>query len=126
MVTEEERNELRVLVIRQLTGIYRSVRSDIDQALVARAYSDDPTDEAEEGTIDQLATELDEQTLAEVHLLEEALGRMGRPDYGRCIDCGEEIPFSRLKVAPWAERCLEDEDRQEQILRVRDGAPPTM
>jgi DnaK suppressor protein len=126
MVTEEERDELRALVIRQLTGIYRSVRSDIDQALVARAYSDDPTDEAEEGTIDQLATELDEQTLAEVHLLEEALDRMGRPDYGRCIDCGEEIPFARLKVAPWAERCLEDEDRQEQILRVRDGAPPIM
>jgi RNA polymerase-binding transcription factor DksA len=126
MVTEEQRDELRAMVTRQLTGIYRSVRTDVDEALVARAYSDDPTDEAEEGTIDQLATELDEQTVAEVHRLEEALDRMRRPDYGRCIDCGEEIPFARLKVAPWAERCLEDEDRQEQILRVRDGAPPTM
>jgi RNA polymerase-binding transcription factor DksA len=26
--------------------------------------------------------------------------------FGQCQDCGEDISFDRLKVEPWAHRCL--------------------
>lgn len=38
--------------------------------------------------------------------LSRALARMADGQYGLCSDCGTEIPFDRLKVEPWAERCV--------------------
>jgi DnaK suppressor protein len=38
--------------------------------------------------------------------LSRALARMGQGEYGLCSDCGAEVPFDRLKVEPWAERCV--------------------
>ena len=38
--------------------------------------------------------------------LSRALARMADGQYGLCSNCGTEIPFDRLKVEPWAERCV--------------------
>ena len=126
MLSDEQRDELRSILLGQLTTIYRSVRSDLDEALVARMYEADPTDEAEEGLADELASQLDEQTQMTVHRLEDALERLRRPGFGRCIDCGEEIPFARLRAAPWVERCADDEERYEEQLRAAGQSPPTL
>ena len=37
--------------------------------------------------------------------IETALARLGRRDYGICIDCGEFIGLARLRALPFAERC---------------------
>jgi RNA polymerase-binding transcription factor DksA len=34
--------------------------------------------------------------------------------YGACSDCGEPIAFDRLKVEPWALRCIGCEGRRER------------
>ena len=36
----------------------------------------------------------------------EALKRIDDGTYGRCIDCGEDIPIKRLEVFPAAKRCV--------------------
>lgn len=36
----------------------------------------------------------------------QALQRVHQPDYGLCSDCGEAIAFDRLKLEPWATRCV--------------------
>jgi RNA polymerase-binding transcription factor DksA len=33
--------------------------------------------------------------------------------YGRCTNCGNEIPFERLDVVPWASHCLDCQQQQE-------------
>ncbi len=38
--------------------------------------------------------------------VEEALGRMGRGEYGRCRACGAEIAIERLRALPHATRCV--------------------
>jgi len=40
--------------------------------------------------------------------------RMARGTYGECTDCGEPIALARLKVEPWASRCIECEERYEK------------
>ena len=37
--------------------------------------------------------------------IEGALGRLERGTYGRCSDCGAEIPAARLRAMPSAVRC---------------------
>jgi DnaK suppressor protein len=47
--------------------------------------------------------EITSRTLQEV---EDALDRLDKGTYGRCSDCGGEIPAVRLRAIPFAERCL--------------------
>lgn len=50
--------------------------------------------------------------------IEAALRRLKEePDeYGRCVDCDEWIPLGRLKLLPWAQRCVACESE-------RSGSP---
>ena len=45
--------------------------------------------------------------------IEAALERIDAGTYGRCIDCGKEIPEGRLEIKPEAARCLEDQAKFE-------------
>ena len=42
-----------------------------------------------------------------------ALQRIEDGTYGRCVDCGKEIPAARLEVRPEAARCVEDQAKVE-------------
>ena len=44
----------------------------------------------------------------------EALARMDQGTYGRCVDCGEQIPEVRLQFRPEAARCVADQERFEE------------
>lgn len=46
--------------------------------------------------------------------IEAALARIEDGTYGRCIDCGKEIPEGRLEIKPEAARCLEDQAKFER------------
>ena len=48
----------------------------------------------------------------------DALRRLQGPDYGVCADCASDIPFDRLKVEPWALRCVACESAREHKARA--------
>jgi DnaK suppressor protein len=58
------------------------------------------------------------QTLQRV---ESALQRIKDGTYGRCTICGRQIPPARLEAVPWAEYCVED---QEKLDKVDKAAGP--
>jgi DnaK suppressor protein len=58
-------------------------------------------------------TELDRKQLL---LVEDALRRIDRGEFGRCQQCGEEINQKRLEVAPWARHCVRCQELEEQGL----------
>ncbi len=43
------------------------------------------------------------------------LGLLG----GRCVDCGVDIPFDRLKAEPWALRCVDCASARERAAARR-------
>lgn len=47
-------------------------------------------------------------------LIDEALQRIKNGEYGVCEECGEEIPFERLKVMPFTKVCVECQERIER------------
>lgn len=49
----------------------------------------------------------------------EALERMKNQTYGICEQCGEDIPYKRLKARPVTTFCIECKTLQEQKERVR-------
>jgi DnaK suppressor protein len=49
-------------------------------------------------------------------LIEDALRRIDRGDYGRCMQCDKEIPPKRLEVQPWAQFCVACQELADQGL----------
>jgi RNA polymerase-binding transcription factor len=47
-----------------------------------------------------------ERDVRELREVEGALKRLHEPEYGVCVDCGADIPFSRLSASPSATRCI--------------------
>jgi DnaK suppressor protein len=54
-------------------------------------------------------------TASEVSDADRENALQGRDDgtYGRCVDCGQQIPAARLEVRPEAARCIADQERFE-------------
>jgi RNA polymerase-binding transcription factor DksA len=64
------------------------------------------------------ARELDlaRQTMfeARIGLIDEALRRVERGQYGKCVVCGKDIPQERLDLVPETPFCVEDAEREQQ------------
>ncbi len=69
--------------------------------------------EAQVNSARDLEFALDERETAELRLLDAALERIKAGTYGRCIDCGADIPAARLHAAPEAARCLACQEKVE-------------
>jgi DnaK suppressor protein len=46
--------------------------------------------------------------------IDKALQRIEDGTYGKCTECGKEIPVERLEVYPWASLCIEDARKAER------------
>jgi DnaK suppressor protein len=60
---------------------------------------------------------LSDRDIAELGAVSAALLRLKEGRYGACSDCGQAIAFDRLKVEPWALRCVGCEGRREAATR---------
>ncbi len=48
-----------------------------------------------------------------IRLISDALDRLANGEYGKCQECGAEIPEGRLKVRPYAVYCVKCKSRHE-------------
>lgn len=64
-----------------------------------------------------MAAALTDREQRELDAVDAALQRLAGNAYGRCSDCGADIPFDRLKVEPWATRCVPCANAHEQPSR---------
>jgi DnaK suppressor protein len=126
MLTSKQRQQLRTELSERLAALYQTVKADITAAQVSVAAARDLNDEEDDAVADELATLLDEHDRERAHQLEDALRRLDSDDFGVCADCGEAIPFERLRALPWAERCANDQERVEEQERAAGHAPPTL
>lgn len=46
--------------------------------------------------------------------IDRALARMDAGEYGKCLDCEEDIPEKRLMAVPWAKHCIVCKEKKGQ------------
>jgi DnaK suppressor protein len=104
--------ELRQHQLDQQLALHQEGRSRAEHArdVLDRDYDDAPQ-RAMDREVDMALSDLDTQELGRVS---SALRRLDEPDFGTCGDCGQDIPFDRLKAEPFALRCVACETRREQ------------
>jgi RNA polymerase-binding transcription factor len=78
---------------------------------------DDATQRDVDREVDLALNDLESVELGRVS---RALARIHDADFGLCHDCGTQIPFDRLKLEPYALRCVRCESAHE---RAEGGAP---
>jgi RNA polymerase-binding transcription factor DksA len=116
-MTGAERDILRHEMIDRLTVLWGRTRAEVETLVARDAMPPDTGDYGDEAVDDEdysVAADLDDRGLHEAHAIEDALRAMRHGEYGRCVDCGREIPFERLRAVPWATRCADDQTRLEQ------------
>lgn len=66
----------------------------------------DSGDEALSLSLEKLQSSLEKTEIEELNLIDQALVRLDRGEYGICIDCGKTISQQRLEYYPYAARCI--------------------
>ena len=86
-------------------------RSSADKRGVTTHMADVSSDSAShEIGLRQLSEDGDVLTL-----IEDALERLSKGQYGKCQDCGEMISEARLKVRPYAVFCIKCKTKREEM-----------
>jgi RNA polymerase-binding transcription factor DksA len=108
---EREREDLASTVERIKERLAVPQRESGGDVALADQHPADVASETEARELD-----LARQTMfeARVALIDEALRRLERGDYGKCVVCGRQIPAERLDLVPETPFCIEDAEREQQ------------
>jgi len=97
---------------RGLTAAYQTSKGD------SRSDLDDGTEDYIDYAVHSYAREfllsLSELDRKQLYLVEEALERLRRSEFGNCQQCQQPIHPKRLEVAPWARYCVPCQELEEQ------------
>ncbi len=80
----------------------------------------DPADMAANAYTKELLISMSANDRMLLHLIDEALQRVEKGEYGDCVNCGEQVQTKRLDAVPWARYCLKCQDLQERGLLNTD------
>lgn len=126
-MTPRQLERYRSLLVERLTALYREVHADFRDSMIREIFDQDqPRDEADESQrvqLRDLQTRLAEGDAARAQMIEGALRRIARGEFGQCIDCGNPIGTQRLNLVPWTPRCVDCQEAVEAEARAR---PPTL
>jgi DnaK suppressor protein len=84
------------------------------QEKVSDGQVQDSGDEALSLSMEKLQNTLQQTEMDEVRLIDDALERIERDEYGVCIECASPIPEKRLETFPFAARCVACQEKLEQ------------
>ena len=108
---ERERTDLASTVERIKERLAVSQRDSGGEIAMADQHPADVASETEARELDVAQQAMFE---ARIGLIDEALQRVERGEYGRCVICGKEIPEARLDLVPETPYCVEDAEREQQ------------
>jgi DnaK suppressor protein len=115
----EELDAIKSHLIEEREELWKEILDDLERDEVEehREVIDtlkDNGDMALEELRESTAFSLIELKHNELTMIEEALGRIDKGEYGRCLDCQEWIAPARLEVFPFAVRCRDCQAKHEK------------
>lgn len=104
---EAERGRLRQDIREELT------RSDSEQYATLAGQVHDAGEESVADLLSDINAAVLGNSIKALREIEAAQERLQQGTYGRCEECGEEIPLARLQAYPAARLCIADQERYE-------------
>ena len=82
--------------------------------LVSGSADQHLADTATETVEREIGNTLEEHDERLLFAIDAALGRIDEGTYGKCVNCGAQIPEGRLEAMPWATLCIECKRQEER------------
>jgi DnaK suppressor protein len=113
MADAKRRSDLQALLRRLRDETYEGIaRYRQDQSEEKESSPGDEMDVARASAAVDTHANLIDRAESRLRSIDEALARVENGTYGICVDCGDEIGLERLKVLPFAVRCVDCESRR--------------
>ena len=82
--------------------------------LVSGSADQHPADTATETVEREIGNTLEDHDERVLEAIDAALLRIEDGTYGKCVNCGAQIPEERLEAMPWATLCIECKRKEER------------
>lgn len=84
------------------------------KGLVKPVETGDECDIASDAIDRTMLDALGQQDKDRLDMINNALSKIAQGTYGVCIDCGKDIPMSRLEALPWTGLCVDCKTKAER------------
>lgn len=99
--------DIRKKLLAQRRELFRQVAQTEDELLWLETDVESEAQERGQGErMVQLLDRLDERMKGEIEAIDRALVKLEAGRFGRCEQCGQDIPLSRLEALPAAATCM--------------------
>jgi DnaK suppressor protein len=117
LARRKERQHFRELLLKKRQDLMRAYAiSKGDSQAELDNGTEDYVDYAVNSYAREFLLSLTEMDRKHLLLVEEALNRIDRGEYGYCQQCGDDINPKRLEAQPWARHCLQCQELEEKGL----------
>lgn len=118
-LSDEQLSEMHQLVDSEYARLRQDIRdellrSDNEQYGTLAGQVHDSGDESVADLLSDINTAVIGNSIKALREIEAAQERIREGTYGCCEECGEDIPYERLKAYPAARLCIADQERYEK------------
>ena len=112
--------DIRKKLLTQRRDLFRQATQTEDELLWLETDVESEVEErGQEETMVRLLDRLDGRAKAEIEEIDRALVKLETAQYGRCEQCGTDIPRSRLEALPAAALCMACAQAGEKQAAIR-------
>ena len=120
LLRAKERAESRITVLEETSGFDRPESDWAGELSSYDNHTADSSSALEMRSINLGLINHSEDRLAQI---DAALDRVDKGVYGKCVQCGRDIPLERLDAIPWAASCATCGVRQPSSAGMGDARP---
>ncbi|MBK3496118.1 TraR/DksA C4-type zinc finger protein [Viridibacillus sp. YIM B01967] len=132
-MTNQNFQSLKNQMVKELFVLQeRKYTHELPESTELSNYDNHPADKATDLTDQVTEMAIEDHNDVEMEKLQAALHAIDDGTYGKCSECGEDIPFGRLEVMPTALTCVEhapddklptDRPVEEEVLNASTAQP---
>jgi DnaK suppressor protein len=113
-MNKKERGEFRALLLRKKESIVRKLSELTNESKEMETnIAQDVVDKAETSYTKEFLLSLSDADREQLLLVDEALRRLDRNEFGICQFCQQEIGRKRLEALPWTPYCIDCQEKAE-------------
>lgn len=112
---KEEKEKYKKKLLQKKQEIIEKISEALNVSKeVETGFAQDVVDKAESSYTKEFLLSLSDSEREQLSLIDGALKRIERSDYGICQMCREKISKKRIDVIPWTPYCIECQEKAEE------------
>ncbi len=114
-MNKKERERYRKKLLKKKDEIVNKISETYNESKeVESGIAQDVVDKAESSYTKEFLLSLSNAEREQLRLIDEALKRIDKKDFGTCQSCGKDITKKRLDAVPWTPYCIDCQEKEEE------------